>query len=205
MSAIASYLTVDEFAELDDTDGLELVDGVVEERCMGIESGVLGGFVKDAVTAFARERRAGWVIPNDMGVDFRWLGRQTLRKPDGFFVARGRFPGNRLPKGWTDVVPDLAWEVVSPGDRVEQLEKKLADYREAGVRLVWVVYPGTRTARIEHPDGRVAFIDSEGFLDGEDVLPGFRLRLGDIFDRYEAEIAALNEADEAERPATSGE
>jgi Uma2 family endonuclease len=132
--------------------------------------------------------------PNDIGIDLTVLGRDVLRKPDGMFVARGRLPGNRPPQGWLTIPPDLAWEVVSPGDRVEPLERKLADYREAGIRLVWVIYPGTRTARIEHPDGRVAFIDSDGFLDGEDVLSGFRIRLGDIFDSYEAEVAALNEA-----------
>jgi Uma2 family endonuclease len=165
---------------------------------MGAESGQLARLLLDAVLEVARGSRAGFAIPNDQGVDLRRTGRQLLRKPDGMFIRRGRLPGNRLPAGWFEIVPDIAWEIVSPGDRVEALEKKLADYREAGFPLVWVVYPGTRTARIEHSDGRIAFIDAEGYLDGEDLLPGFRLRLGELFERYEAEVAALNEADAVE-------
>jgi Uma2 family endonuclease len=194
----ADLLTLEEFERLDDTDGLELVDGVVEETCMGMESGQLAKLLMDAVDAVARSSRAGLAVPNDQGVDLRRTGRQLLRKPDGMFIRRGRLPGNRLPTGWLEIVPDIAWEIVSPGDRVEALEKKLADYREAGFPLVWVVYPGTRTARIEHSDGRIAFIDAEGYLEGEDLLPGFRLRLGELFERYEAEVAALNEADAVE-------
>jgi Uma2 family endonuclease len=197
MTTVSSLLTVDEFAALDETDGLELVDGVVEEVSMGAESAKLALILAWAVEQRATATRAGMVLPNDVGIDLRRLGRQLLRKPDGMFISRGRLPGNRLPQAWLEIAPDLVW-VVSPGDRVEALERKLADYREAGIRLVWVVYPGTRTARIEHPDGRVAFIDENGYLDGEDVLPGFRFRLGDLFAEYEGQVAALNAAESAE-------
>jgi Uma2 family endonuclease len=203
MSIASSLLTVDEFSKLDDTDGLELVDGVVEEVAMGAESAKLAHILTRAVDDYAAASRAGIVLPNEVGIDLRPLGRELLRRPDGMFVRRGRLPGNRPPKGWLEVVPDIAWEVVSPNDTVERLEQKLADYRQAGVSLVWVVYPATRTARIERPDGRVQFIDENGYLDGEEVLPGFRLRLGDLFTEYEAEIAALDAA-ERETPASGG-
>lgn len=197
MTTLASLMTVREFSELEDTDGLELVDGVVEEVCKGAESGRLAHLLTRLVDDHAIQTKSGIVLPNDIGLDLTVLGRQLLRKPDGQFIRRGRLPGNRPPTGWLTVVPDIAWEVVSPGDRVEALEKKLADYRAAGIPLVWVIYPGTRTARIQHADGRVAFIDADGVLDGGDVLPGFRLRLGDLFDRYEAQIATLDSAEGA--------
>lgn len=194
MAATATLLTVDEFDELEDTDGLELVDGVIEETCMGAESGLVAAELFVAVREFARANRAGLVLPNDVGINLSVLGRQLLRKPDGMFFRRGRLPGNRVPKGWLTVVPDIAWEVVSPRDEVETLERKLLDYREAGIPLTWVIFPGTRTARIQHSDGHVSFIDENGHLDGESLLPGFRLRLGDLFAELDS-LADLEPAD----------
>ena len=59
-----------------------------------------------------------------------------VRRPDVSFVKKGRLPGDVAPKGWVKIPPDLAVEVVSPNDSVEELiEEKLADYRKAGVPL----------------------------------------------------------------------
>ena len=103
-----------------------------------------------------------------------------LRKPDVSFIRQDRLPGGRLPKGWVKFSPDLAVEVVSPNDLAEELEEKLADYRKAGVPLIWVIYAGARTAivnrtrRLGQPSvrGRRAL--------GEEVIPGFRCVLREI-------------------------
>jgi Uma2 family endonuclease len=59
-------------------------------------------------------------------------------------------------------------------------EEKLGDYRQAGVRLVWVIYPEARTARVHRIDGSVSYLVEDDELCGEDVLPGFGCLLRQI-------------------------
>ena len=68
-----------------------------------------------------------------------------VRKPDGSFVARGKLPGEKPFRGHSKVAPDLAFEVVSPNDFAEEINEKVVEFLGAGVRLMWVVYPATRT------------------------------------------------------------
>jgi Uma2 family endonuclease len=79
------------------------------------------------------------------------------------------------------VEPDLAVEVVSPGDTVYGLNAKIREYLAAGIRLVWVIHPDTRTADVYRLDGSVVHLGPGEALDGEDVLPGFRLPLTELF------------------------
>ena len=75
---------------------------------------------------------------------------------------------------------DLAVEVLSPGDRPGQVLAKIADWLSAGTRLVWVLDPDRRVARIYRADGSETLVTAEGSLDGEDVLPGFACPLASI-------------------------
>ena len=106
---------------------------------------------------------------------------RQVRKPDVSFVAAGRLPAGRLPRGSAPFAPDLAVEVVSPTDPCEYLELKVADYRSAGVRLIWVVNPATRSVLIRRLDRTCAELDDTGSLDGEDVVPGFACRVAELF------------------------
>lgn len=100
----------------------------------------------------------------------------TVRAPDVGFVRRGRVP-HPAPTGFAELAPDLVVEVLSPTDRAGDVLAKVGDWLEAGVRLVWVVDPDARVARIYRPDGREAVIAAGEALDGEDVVPGFRCPL----------------------------
>lgn len=86
-----------------------------------------------------------------------------------------------MPKGWATIPPDLAVEVVSPNDIVYQLEDKLEDYRKVGVPLVWVVFPNLRTVRVYRADGSTSFLREDEELSGEDIIPGFRCSVREIF------------------------
>lgn len=103
------------------------------------------------------------------------------RLPDIFFIRNGRLPGNKLPRGYVDVVPELVIEVGSPGDEAENVEQRLTDFLRAGVPLAWMVYPLTKRVYVFH-QGSAALRLSEGdVLEGEDVLPGFSCALKDMF------------------------
>jgi Uma2 family endonuclease len=101
--------------------------------------------------------------------------------PDASVVVAGRLPGDEAPQGYIPIAPDLAVEVLSPGEFAEELAEKLADYRSAGIRLVWVVSPATRMVAIRRADGTLAELDATGTLSGEDVLPGFTCTVAELF------------------------
>jgi Uma2 family endonuclease len=104
-----------------------------------------------------------------------------VRKPDVSLIFRDRLPAEQLEEGHLTLPPDLAVEVVSPNDSAYEVEEKVQEYLEVGVRLVWVVYPPTRTIHIHRADRTTAVIRSDDELTGEDLLPGFRCRVGDLF------------------------
>jgi Uma2 family endonuclease len=105
----------------------------------------------------------------------------TVRAPDIWFVRAERVPPGGMPDEFFKGAPDIAGEVLSPSDRPGALLKKVGEYLEAGARLVWVLFPKTRTAIVYRADGTVTLVDGDGVIDGEDVLPGFTLRLRDVF------------------------
>ena len=104
----------------------------------------------------------------------------AVRRPDVAFIAAGRVPSPR-PSGHVGVRPDLAVEVTSPNDEVDELELKLADYRSAGIPLVWVVISAVRLVRVLRLDGSVTHLRDGDTLDGGTVLPGFTVAVVDLF------------------------
>jgi Uma2 family endonuclease len=102
--------------------------------------------------------------------------------PDAAFVSKGRMP--TVPDRY-NIAPDLAVEVISPSKKPDDILYKVESYIEGGTRLVWVVYPEEKLVRVWRPGGQnravMQRVDLNGALDGEDVLPGFRLAVRDIF------------------------
>jgi Uma2 family endonuclease len=84
------------------------------------------------------------------------------------------------------VAPDLAVEIISEGNTEGEMNLKLDEYFAAGVRLVWYIDPGTRSAQIYTAREQSETIGQSGVLDGRDVLPGFQLVLGELFARVPA-------------------
>ena len=91
----------------------------------------------------------------------------------------GSFPGTAFPNRELpddpilDAMPDLAVEVISKGNTPREMDLKLKDYFQAGVRLVWFIYPKTQTALVYTSPTRQEGIGLDGALDGGKVLPGF--------------------------------
>jgi Uma2 family endonuclease len=83
--------------------------------------------------------------------------------------------------GFWATAPDLVAEIVSPHNRASDIQDKVTDYLSAGVRLVWVVDPGTRTVTTYRSLKQVQVLIDEYILDGADILPGFQLSLTELF------------------------
>ena len=76
-----------------------------------------------------------------------------VRGPDAYYVSAERGPSDGAPEGFWIIAPDLAVEVVSPSETVEEVRQKIHDYLAAGTRLVWTVYPRTREVVVHTADG----------------------------------------------------
>jgi Uma2 family endonuclease len=127
---------------------------------------------------FGRDR--GQLFSQDTGFRIA-TNPDTVRAADVAFVSKARAAG--MPKrGYWALAPDLVAEVVSPDERPGEVLSKVGDWIAAGVKLVLVIDPIRREARVYRADGSVRVVDERGVLDGEDVLPGFSCRLGDFLD-----------------------
>jgi Uma2 family endonuclease len=159
----------------------ELVDGVLVEKTMSTKEGLLAGLVVHFLWAFLEENDLGLVVGADGALRLR-LG--LVRIPDVSFISWERLPGGELPdKAIAPVVPDLAVEVLSEGNTKGEMERKLRDYFEAGVRLVWFIQPKNQTASVYTSPTKSRRIGKDQVLDGGEVLPGFRLSLKELFAR----------------------
>lgn len=157
------------------------VDGLLVEKKMGTKSGNLGGQVYLELGGFSKRNRLGFVHPPDVAYQFAGLAKGRPRFADVSFVARDRYPDNELPDGWTDFPPDLVVEVVSPHDNANSVDIKVQEWLASGVRLVWIIYPRTRSVVVRRANGTMEYIATSGALSGEDVVPGFTLAVADIF------------------------
>ena len=161
----------------------ELVDGVLVEKVMSTFESLLAATLIRLIGSF--------LDANDLGILLGADGQlrilpTKMRVPDVAFIRWDRFPGGKLPKDRVyKLAPDLAVEILSEGNTQQEMANKLAEYFQAGTRLVWTIDPRTRSANIYTSPDEVAAIDENGFLAGGDVLPGFQVRLGEIFDRTE--------------------
>jgi Uma2 family endonuclease len=83
------------------------------------------------------------------------------------------------------VAPNLAIEILSESNTAAEMDRKLHDYFDAGVELVWYIEPRTRSALEYVAVEQWTKIAPEGILNGLHVLPGFALRLEELFARVE--------------------
>ena len=153
---------------------------LIEVPPSGLEASVVAAWIGRRIGNHVEERDLGLVSGADGGYILFPSG-DTVVAPDVGFVRWARLPGRERPKKHCPVPPDLAVEVMSPSDSRRDVADKLALYLAAGVPLIWWVDIARRVVRV-HGSGRAVTELGEGeVLDGEDVLPGFRLPVADIF------------------------
>ncbi len=155
----------------------ELVEGVLVEKAMGYEESELAVLLIYHLVAYLRGNRRGKVAGADAATR---LFPGLIRVPDVAFSSWERRPKGKL-EPIPSLVPDLAVEILSPSNRAAEMKRKLAEYRKAGVRLIWYVDPRKKTATIFPGEGKPEILTEDGWLDGGDVLPGFRLSLRQLF------------------------
>jgi Uma2 family endonuclease len=174
-------MTIEEFAAMGEAEGhFELIRGELREvAAAGGRHGEIGTLFHFRITAFVLERRLGLVYTSDTGFVLDVGDRPVVVMPDVSFVRTDRLPPLEEREGFMPR-PDLAVEVRSPSDEPADIAEKIALYQEAGVPLLWYCEPRRRTVTVYRPGREEVVVGEDGELDGDDVLPGFRLRVADV-------------------------
>ena len=182
MSATTQLITAEELFRMPD-DGwrYELVKGELHKMSpAGSEHGAVVMNLGAPLGMHVKANNRGVVFGAETG--FRLAtDPDTVRAPDLAFVRRERIPATGIPKQFWPGAPDLAVEVLSPGDTVYEVEEKIAEWLAAGASAVWVLNPKRRTVTVHRSTDGPRTLSGDDEIDGEDVVPGFRCRVGDLF------------------------
>jgi Uma2 family endonuclease len=129
---------------------------------------------------YVRENLLGELYAAETGFKLR-SNPDTVRAPDIAFIRQGRVEEIGDTKGYWPGAPDLAVEVLSPEDRVAEVEEKVSDWLSAGTKQVWVVSLKLRTITVYRSLTDIITLTEKDPLEGGDVLPGFRIAIAEIF------------------------
>jgi Uma2 family endonuclease len=158
----------------------ELIDGVLLEKDMGFYESYLATLLARFLTEFVQDNDLGIVAGADGMLK---LFPDQIRIPDISFVSWDKLPNRQVPEASVpELVPNLAVEVISKGNTKKEMDRKLEEFFAAGVKLVWYVYPKSRSVSVyTSPTSRVEVTESDS-LEGGNVLPGFSLPLASLFE-----------------------
>jgi Uma2 family endonuclease len=179
----SKLMTAEEFMAADLGEGrFELVRGeVIEVPPSMPDHGLVCGNFAGVLWDYGRRSGYGYVLSNDAAVQTE-QDPDTVRGADVSFYSHARWPISKVTGELIPIPPDLAVEVVSPSNRRGAILKKIGEYREAGVLMVWVVYPKRRRVAVYRGDEDEPVVYREGdVLEGFPELPGFRCPVSDLF------------------------
>jgi Uma2 family endonuclease len=161
----------------------EVVDGQnVENPPMGARESILASYLQGLIDPVARSSRVGRAATETLFLLDR--ARNLKRRPDIAFVSAQRWPMKRpVPdtEAW-DVIPDLTVEVISESNSANAVARKIEEYFQAGVAVVWVIYPSTSKIYVYDSPTRVRILQPGDELDGEGIIPRFRVPLSTLFE-----------------------
>ena len=182
MTVSTKLMTAEELLMLpDDGKRYELIEGVLNKMSpAGMAHGLVAMRAGVILFNFVHHRELGEVFAAETGFVLS-TDPDTVRAPDAAFVAAGRLPSGDFPPGYLRLAPDLVVEVVSPSDSASELQSKVCTWLDAGCRLVWVVYPGTRSVTVYRSRENVQVLAEDDTLDGSPVFDGFSAEVRDLF------------------------
>ena len=159
----------------------ELIAGELRKRSLaGWREGAIAGELLGLLGMYVIETNLGRVLGAGTGF---LLARSpdTVRAPDIAFLSKDRLQVENPGEGFWPGAPDLAIEVLSPDHTTAEVGEKVGAWLDAGASMVWVVNPKWRSVTVYRSATEIETLTENDQLDGEDVVPGFRCRVGDIF------------------------
>jgi Uma2 family endonuclease len=181
------FMTAEEFFNSPYTESCELVKGKVVPKGRkfdiymptGAKHGAVTDELESRMSYFVRENRLGKVFAAETGFI---LAEGTVRGIDISFVGNEKLTEFGIPESFFPVAPDLAVEVISPENTSDEIQSKIEEYLSAGTKLVWVVYPKQKMIHAHRQTNVIKVLREGDELDGEDVLPNFKIKLTEIFE-----------------------
>lgn len=155
----------------------EYINGNLKKKNMpnAKHSGITGRLVIE-LGIYLKKQKVGRVYP-----EAHFQIGANKRIPDVAFVLEERIPDTGEPQAFWNIAPDLAIEIVSPTDFYQNVLGKIYEYFDAEVKQVWLINPEKETLTIYFSSAETKVLLKTDTLTCEDILPGFRLKLSDIF------------------------
>jgi Uma2 family endonuclease len=133
---------------------------------------VLGAFIRERVLGLGLACGTGFLL---------YRNPDTVRAPDFAFIAKKNLPEKRPTEAYWPGAPDLAVEVLSPGDRMGEVDEKIEEWLAAGCAGVWVINPKLQTVTNYRSLTEVQINTSGDMLVGDPIVPGFSCKLSELF------------------------
>ena len=156
----------------------ELVDGEIIVSPAGGRHSEIAGNILGLIWEFLQKNPIGKVYSSDVGIA---LPNGSVRSPDVTYISIAKLPGGHSPETFVDVLPDLAVEVLSPSDSPKELGRKIGEFLENGVPMVWLVDPSQQTVTIYRSLTDTVRLTSQDTINADPVLPGFSASLSRFF------------------------
>ncbi len=181
-TASRKHYTRDDVLAISNRPKPDLVEGrLIERNPMGQEADYVIGTIHAILRAFAKSSLLGLV--NGPGCGYQiFPNSERIRFSVVSFTRLERVPGGKPAKEFSQTVPDLAVEVISPRDRIEKVNAHLKDFREVGVPLIGIVHVAQREVHVMRSDGSTLLRSASDTLDGDPSLPGFPCPVADFFE-----------------------
>ncbi|MBV9211037.1 MAG: Uma2 family endonuclease [Acidobacteria bacterium] len=175
-------MTAEELARMPD-DGFryELVRGELQPMApTGDEHGGVTMELAASLHQYVKLNNLGRVYAAETGFQLD-SNPDTVRAPDIAFVSQERIQSTGRIQGYRSGAPDLAVEVLSPGNTKREITEKVKEYFAAGARLVWIVNPKLKTVTVYRSLTDIDVLTEKDMLDGGEVVQGFQISVADIF------------------------
>ena len=166
----------------DDGYRYELVAGELRKMSPGSwKHGAIGGRIHTHIGHYAERHDLGRVFNAETGFLIE-RNPDTVRAPDLAFIHKDHLPSTDPDDAFWPGAPDLAVEVISPGDSRTEVAEKVEAWLAAGTMMVWVIDAKLRTVAVHRPTGDVHTLTEADEIDGGDLLPGFKMPVATIFE-----------------------
>ncbi len=179
MSTTTRFMTAEELIDLPEGHRYELVKGVLLTMPLsGADHGLTTMKLSVIVATYIQSNNLGFIFAAETGFKLE-NDPDTVLAPDFAFIRKDR--PVQPPIGYLEMAPDLVVEVISSSKSHRRGERKAAQWLSFGVQSAWLVSCQNRTVEVISATGsRTLFTESDELID-QDVLPGFRTRVTEIF------------------------
>jgi Uma2 family endonuclease len=141
--------------------------------------GIYCWLVIKILTEYIVRRGSGYMCTNDTGIIVQ-RHPDTIRGADAILFLQTKSP-EQINPGYIEDIPNLVVEVLSPDDRPGKTNRRIEQYIQRGIPLLWLIDPEERIVTVYRPNEFHKVLDETEMLTGNGILPDFSCRVTDLF------------------------